>query len=273
MRHFRVMQLFLAATLALLSNLALADDAKTAVAAKTLNELHSLGLNLQKTEMLYFMLQGEEGDPRIATQVDQSAKTIDLTWQSLKGSLTQLGLTPSVQSIEQTLTGFQSNLKACRAALAKNGFDEPAVIEQMKHQEADLQQQLNDAAQKTKDATQYKVSPTVSSIRALALLMQQMTSRYIEKASANNGSAYRDTSSETELDQLAQYFRKKLEEVQAATQNNDQVRAKLKNVSVRWNFMEGSFIHYNEDTVPFLISRYSDDIIQTLNDAAQSLDK
>ncbi|HET8705916.1 MAG TPA: hypothetical protein VFM46_06400, partial [Pseudomonadales bacterium] len=271
MRQLHLVRIVLACSILLFSHLVHADDSKAA-AAKALNELHSLGLNLQKTVMLYFMLQGEDGDPRIASQVDQGAKTVDLTWQSLKGTLNQLGVTGPLANIDQTLSGFQSNLKSCRAALQKNGFDEPAVTEQMKHQERDLQQMLNDTAQKVKDATQYKIQPDVASLRALALLMQQMTSRYVEKASANNGSAYRDTSSETELDQLAQYFRKKLEEVQNSTQQNEAVRNILRNVSVRWNFMEGSFVHYNEDTVPFLIARYSDDVIQQLNQAANTLD-
>ena len=50
----------------------------------------------------------------------------------------------------------------------------------------------------------------------------------------------------------------------AAQQNTPQITAALSAIETKWRYIEKSLRNYNENTVPFLVSKYSDSIIEGL---------
>jgi hypothetical protein len=70
---------------------------------------------------------------------------------------------------------------------------------------------------------------------------------------------------ERSLDQMAEAFRNDL--VRLKEQVNPVSNKKiLRSIDSKWNFMERSIKNYNENTVPFLVTSYSERIIVNLEE-------
>ena len=109
-------------------------------------------------------------------------------------------------------------------------------------------------------------SPASMDLRQ-AILMQQIAAEYVrEAASFDSGSAVYDRAQELSepVDVLAQTFSQRLAQLQHATAESADQRAKLEQVRVIWNYIEQPLLDYRERSLPFVISRYSEQIVVLL---------
>jgi hypothetical protein len=70
---------------------------------------------------------------------------------------------------------------------------------------------------------------------------------------------------ERTLEQMADAFRTDLVSLKAQVNQNSSQRL-LRAIDSKWNFMERSIKNYNENTVPFLVTSYSERIIVNLEE-------
>lgn len=109
-------------------------------------------------------------------------------------------------------------------------------------------------------------SPASMDLRQ-AILMQQIAAEYVrEAASFDSGSAVYDRAQELSepVDALTQAFSQRLEQLQHSTAESADQRAKLEQVRVIWNYIEEPLLNYRERSLPFVISRYSEQIVTLL---------
>ncbi|VXB14765.1 conserved exported hypothetical protein [Pseudomonas sp. 8BK] len=109
-------------------------------------------------------------------------------------------------------------------------------------------------------------SPATMDLRQ-AVLMQQIAAEYVrEAASFDSGSAVYDSVQDLHepVDVLAQTFSQGLEQLQQSTGENADQRGKLEQVRVIWNYIERPLLGYRERSLPFVISRYSEQIVTLL---------
>lgn len=100
-----------------------------------------------------------------------------------------------------------------------------------------------------------------------AILMQQIAAEYVrEAASFDSGSAVYDRAQELSepVDVLARTFSQRLAQLQQSTAESADQRAKLEQVGVIWNYIEQPLLNYRERSLPFVISRYSEQIVTLL---------
>ena len=70
-------------------------------------------------------------------------------------------------------------------------------------------------------------------------------------------------------DQVAEPLEKRLQELKASPRNTAEIKASLQSVQTKWNYIEKSLKNYNENSVPFLISKYSEQIISGLEKTSE----
>ena len=70
---------------------------------------------------------------------------------------------------------------------------------------------------------------------------------------------------ERSLEQMADAFRTDLVSLKAQVNPSSSKRI-LRAIDSKWNFMERSIKNYNENTVPFLVTSYSERIIVNLEE-------
>ena len=123
-----------------------------------------------------------------------------------------------------------------------------------------LSQAYNDA----KVSTGITPPEVVETARTLSMTMEEITSQYAARGTSNLGQVFIGSYERT-LEQMAEAFRNDL--VSLKTQaNKDNSKRLLRAIDSKWNFMERSIKNYNENTVPFLVTSYSERIIVNLEE-------
>lgn len=100
-----------------------------------------------------------------------------------------------------------------------------------------------------------------------AILMQQIAAEYVrEAASFDSGSAVYDSAQERfePVDVLAKAFRQRLEQLQPTLAGSAEQRKKWGQVQVIWNYIEQPLLEYRERSLPFVVNRYSEQIVALL---------
>ena len=199
---------------------------------------------------LFHLLRLEQGSPdvqaRLETEVQHFAGLLTAHSEALPAPLQQ-----QAQHFQAVLL---NNARLNYEAIDFYALD---TLSQSAHDLLQLnrqQQALAPAASPTLDLRQ-------------AILMQQIAAEYVrEAASFDSGSAVYDSAQERfePVDVLAKAFRQRLEQLQPTLAGSAGQRKKWGQVQVIWNYIEQPLLEYRERSLPFVVNRYSEQIVTLL---------
>lgn len=238
-----------------------------------IRQIHDVRLGMLQTVAAFQSFQGAEGDPKKGMELEMQLADTNGKMAALQGTLQGAGVDEELASIGKNWDTTQANLGTARTAISNEGFAEFAVMDAYMQANAACEKTLGLVQSRIVDNTGYKVNPTVQILRDQALLMQDMTTAYVERSNSQFGANYRaDQSEEETIDAKAVRFSHSLDKLLAAIPPTSPHRAKMDLVKTNWGFMEKSFMNYSEKTVPFLISKFSRETIQALGELAVALE-
>ena len=103
--------------------------------------------------------------------------------------------------------------------------------------------------------------------REQSLLMQDIALDYASR-NASVGASFFGGGEERPLDDLASRFSVNLLKLQQAPQNDEEIARALRSVAIKWHYIEKSLRNYNQNSVPFLVNKNADRIIDGLEKVA-----
>lgn len=255
----------LGALLALVLQLLLAP-CLLAAPADDLLHLHQMRLAAQKSLGDFYMFNGMEGDQRYARRINESV-------QQAQTQLDALGVMPGdgSKTLQQRLSGewqnYRSALQNLMETMRKQGFTDLQPVADM----AESNRQLMDIAQalylKIQEESGQVVPTLAQRSREQSLLMQGIALDYASR-SASVGASFFGGGEERALDELVRAFASRLDDLTQESQNTAQIRTELGTIGTKFRYIEKSLLNYNQNTVPFLVNKYSDSIIEGLEDVA-----
>jgi hypothetical protein len=252
----------------------LAGPAVAADPASALRQIHAAQLGILETAAAFQSFQGAEGDPRKGRELQDKLAETQTRMASMRAAVTGLGVDTEIASVNENWGTALQSLAEASAAISEEGFAEFAVMNQYTQDSLAAEKTLGLVQARISETTGYKASPTVSLLRSQALLMQTMTTRYVEQSNSQFGATYRgDQADEETIDSMAGRFSRDLEALLKQIPVGSAERADIEQVRSSWTFLEKSFQNYTEKTVPFLVSRFSKEIIDTLGRLAVALEQ
>jgi len=123
---------------------------------------------------------------------------------------------------------------------------------------------LSQTYQDAKISTGITPPEVVETARTLSITMEEITSQYAARGTSNLGQVFIGSYERT-LEEMAVAFRTDLADLKTQA-NPDNSKRVLRAIDSKWNFMERSIKNYNENTVPFLVTSYSERIIVNLEE-------
>lgn len=234
----------------------------SAAPADDLLRLHQLRLATQKSLGDFYMYNGMEGDQRYARMIAESL-------QEGQAHLDGLGEMPGEASKalrEQLQTNWQSyrsGLQGLMEAMRNQGFTDLQPVADLADNNQRLMAISQELYQKIQQESGFNVPSLTQKSREQSLLMQNIALDYASR-SASVGASFFGGGEERAIDELAGEFASKLDNLSSAQQNTPEINAALNSIGTKWRYIEKSLRNYNENTVPFLISKYSDSIIEGL---------
>ncbi len=241
-----------------------AYSAETASSADSLLKLHQLRLAAQKSLGDFYMYNGMEGDQRYARMIDTSLQN----GQALLGSLTQMpgdGSKALLAQLDQHWNSYQSELKVLADTLKTQGYTDLQPVADL----ANHNQQLMALSAELYSKIQQESGRTVSTLTQLSreqsLLMQSIAVDYASRSASVGGSFISSGGENSKsIDELANDFVQVMDKLEQAPQNTEETRQSLGAIKTKWRYIEKSLKNYNEKSVPFLVNKYSDRIIEGL---------
>ena len=241
-----------------------AYSAETSSSADNLLKLHHLRLAAQKSLGDFYMYNGMEGDQRYARMIDTSLQN----GQALLGGLTQMpgdGSKALLAQLDQHWSSYQSELKVLANTLKTQGFTELQPVADLATHNQQLLALSAELYNKIQQESGSNVGALTQTSREQSLLMQSIAVDYASR-SASVGGSFIGSGGENDksIDVLANDFEQTLNKLEQAPQNTAEIRQSLGAIKTKWRYIEKSLKNYNEKSVPFLVNKYSDRIIEGL---------
>lgn len=250
--------------------LPLSFNATAADPSQDLTTLHHMRLAAQKTLCDFFMFNGMEGDQRYAKQIKVSEDQVNAALQELQ-DLSGEGSKALQNQLQQQWLAYQEELKALITALETEGFTDLQPIADLAKRNQQLLVLSGELYGKIQQESSTSVPPLTERSRELGLLMQSISVNYASRNASVGGTFIGGSGGEDEkpIDELATDFQTRLAELKASPRNTPEIKASLQSVQTKWNYIEKSLKNYNENSVPFLISKYSEQIISGLEKTSE----
>lgn len=245
-----------------------ANEAKT-----DLRTLHQLQLDLLEVASQFHRYQGSEGNKKYYLSINSKLDGVKKALTDTENALDKYGLSQEAQALRNNSKQYLQNLNTALASIKNGGFAAFSVIDAYLNAHDAIQTTLEESYQAINSASGYSVPARVADLRQLTLLMQRMYTKYIEVSSSQFGYTPRSGQENAEtIDELAARFSRDLESLKTAVPVNSPYAPRINDVQTTWLFLEKSFVNYNEKSVPFLITKFGNQIIEQLSAIAEEME-
>ena len=172
-----------------------------------------------------------------------------------------------VKAINKDWMVFKDLVNSNYQDMMDQGFPDVKRVSDADFANRDLLRDLSQLYTKTSEENNVKVSQEASLARSLSLLMQQINTQYAARGSTNLGQVFNGNFERT-LEDLGAEFETKLKQLkQVATRASD--KSLISSINSKWLFIGRSIANYNENSVIFLVSSYSERITMNLEKIAE----
>jgi hypothetical protein len=229
-----------------------------------LSNVHKLRLLSTASITNFYMYSGLDADSKYGKKIIKNLVAFEDTLETTRLLPAADGVMESLNDAEGAWNEFNKLIRINYNDMEIQGFPNVRLVDEMGKVNARLLKSLSKTYQDAQISTGNKPPAVVETARTLAVTMEEITSQYAARGTSNLGQVFMG-SYERSLDQMAEAFRNDL--VRLKEQVNPVNSKKiLRSIDSKWNFMERSIKNYNENTVPFLVTSYSERIIVNLEE-------
>lgn len=236
--------------------------------ATALRSLNTLSILLDKSSMAYQMFKLDTGNPLYSQTIDKTVQRIRTLHDDYQDAAAKAKQQKELAAINKDVNDYLKGLISNEHKIAEGGYEEYAVVGDMYSNKADAQAAIKKLYAAIKANNGVEVEAAVQETRDLASELQTLSSAYIEQSASVAGNAFRAGGNKP-LDQLAHEFSSKLAKFDLSSDKVIGLNAKVREVKNKWAFIENSLINFKQNTVPFLIYRYADTMVDDLLDIGQ----
>jgi hypothetical protein len=229
-----------------------------------LSNIHKLRLVSGASITNFYMYSGLDADAKYGKKIIENLSSFKSTLATARSLPSSRGITDSLNTVDLAWNEFNKLILINYNDMETQGFPNVRLVDEMGKSNTRLLKSLSRAYQNAQIVTGVKPADVVETARTLAITMEEITAQYAARGTSNLGQVFMG-SYERSLDQMAEAFRTDLATLkqQVDPENSKKI---LRGIDSKWNFMERSIENYNENTVPFLITTYSERIIMNLEE-------
>lgn len=217
----------------------------------------------------FFVYQGNYGRSDTRADLQKAMTVCSGHVAKMQQTLERSGLVAAADDLRHRYDMALSTLNSNVTAVAKKGLAENAVSAEM----VSNMQAVVDSLEKARNAllakAAYKPANERSTAYNLAVLMQYMDARYMEKGYSIYGAAeIGSVMAGKGLDDLVREFDSSFAVLLKSQRNSASTLDALRKIKTKWLFIRGPLINFNSKAVPFIVHKNSLEIVDLLNQVA-----
>ena len=229
-----------------------------------LSNVHKLRLLSTESITNFYMYSGLDADSKYGKKIIKNLGAFEETLEVVRALPASDGIEDSLRKVDVSWSKFNKLIRINYNDMETQGFPNVRLVDEMGKINSVLLKELSKAYQDAQVSTGTTPPVVVETARTLAVTMGEITSQYAARGTSNLGQVFIG-SYERSLDQMAVAFRSDLADLKKQIAPNSSQNI-LRAIDSKWSFMERSIKNYNENTVPFLVTSYSERIIMNLEE-------
>ncbi len=228
-------------------------------AAITRLDLDQLALDVWKVRGAFHAHTAMQGDPRYLEQLEE----VIADTEDLLSVIEESVETEDEQAfVESVMEGWENYRElAGQNTYVELGFTDHYTVTDLENAALQLSEVINEWRKET--------SGKGEDLADLAVRLQRITSEYMFTASsADGGSGAIGTGAEEgrlEFVEAVPDFDARLKAAQDAWVSSPDISRELRSVASKWAFIRESLVKFYENSVPFVVHRYSTQMVESLN--------
>ena len=229
-----------------------------------LNNIHKMRLLSAEALTNFYMYTGLDADAKYGNKISRNLSEFNTLLSTTRELPASDAVSESVAEISNLWDKFSELMDANYNDMQNKGFPDVQLVDEMARTNTELLKRLSAVYDQAKTTSGITPPDIVETARSLAITMEEITSQYAARGTSNLGQVFVG-SYERSLEQMADIFRENFNVLKQQANNANSQRL-LRAIDSKWNFMEKSIKNYNENTVPFLVTSYSERIIMNLEE-------
>lgn len=235
---------------------------------KLLTNIHKMRLFSTESLTNFYMYSGLDADEKYGKKIIDSLASFEEALAETRKLPATESIADSMTEIEKSWGGFKKLINLNYNDMKSQGFPNVRLVSEMGKSNTALLQVLTQSYENAKISTGISPNEVIETSRTLSVIMQEISSEYSARGTSNLGQVFIG-SEERSLEEMTKSFNIYLVKLKSLVNQNTNKRM-LRSIDSKWNFIERSVKNYNTNTVPFLVSSYSERIIEDLEQLADS---
>lgn len=233
--------------------------ASTSMAAIENSDLQKLELSIWDVRSGYYLYSVMRGDKSYEQSLQEQISKAKSSYANVVNTADDDGSDKELLSELDALWSEFLDL-ANQNTIAELGYTDSYAAIDFNNQAAEIIELLNE----------HGAEGEKNDLLTLAIKSQRMTSEYLSLAAAPDGGASAGEGNiRIDFDEAVPEFDALLKEAKKKYASNEAVTRSLVQVDRKWRFIRESMVKFYEDSVPFLVSRYSEQIADLIEQVAE----
>ncbi|UXD88546.1 hypothetical protein [Thalassolituus hydrocarboniclasticus] len=228
-----------------------------------------LSVGVKTLLLRYYHLQADEGNQQLLNELNRHLLLVNEQQLSVSNELQNIqlnnGSNPQ-QNIDSHWQKFRTLMQQNIHEIEVNDFPELQVVAMMRDASNAMISELEKIGDALRQSGEFSVSAIEGWTRSQKRLLLGITERYLERAASSMGAPL---SNNQDIDQLCQQFARGLDSIDSKTLGT-KGQAALRRIRSQWLFVEKSATDTEAKLVPFLVMRYTHNMLDQLSSIAAS---
>ncbi|MAY13769.1 MAG: hypothetical protein CMI06_00365 [Oceanospirillaceae bacterium] len=223
-----------------------------------------LSVGVKTLLLRYYHLQADEGNQQLLKELNSNLSSVDEQQQNVRQqlqSMQQINGNIRQQNIASHWQQFRTLMQQNLHEIEVNDFPELQVVAMMRDASSALISELEKIGDELRASGEFSVSGIERWTRNQKRLLLGITERYLERAASSMGAPL---SEGQDINQLCQEFSRGLNTLDQATLNAT-AQTSMRRIRSQWLFIEKSATDTEARLVPFLVMRYTNNMIDHLS--------
>lgn len=211
----------------------------------------------------FYMLRALDGDLRYSHGIDAKINSFERSLEQLSQSEN-----PNLKKSGVLKTDWQNYkqlVDSNRTELLQLGYSNINQVNKLEDKLMTLNSNLMQSYNALLKTEENPVNKWTQQSRDMTLIIRTITAEYAARSSPNAaGQVYVSKFNVGGLEKQAKDFNRLLSQLNDAPSNDKAVNKTIKQIGVKWAFIEKSVTNFNQNAVPFIVSSYSQKITNSL---------
>ncbi|MDF1639514.1 hypothetical protein [Thalassolituus oleivorans] len=219
-----------------------------------------LSVDVKMLLLKYYHVQADEGNTQRIAELSQRRSEVEALHEHISKQLDGSYL-PYKQNIQQRWMTFDSYLKQNLNEIKESNYPELQVVTLMREAQRAMLDELEKLGDNLRQNSETKPSEYEQWSRNQKNLMISVVERYIERAASSMGAPL--TTDQIDIAALCKQFDRGLADMKSQA-TSDEAQALLSKIRSQWIFIQTAATNTDAKLVPFLVMRYTDNILDRL---------